>query len=243
MSMRRYAVLGMLLFSGIGTNAYAQEDAPGVATSIKAGTLGAGLELDYAFNANWNIRLQAHAFNYDDDFDEDGIEYSGEIDLSSYGVVVDWRPFSGVFKLSGGFFANSNAVTAKATSGQNSVFDIGDEAYGASGSNPLTLDANIDLGNSSAGYLGLGWGNSYSSGFSFSLDVGVLFSGAPKVSLAANGTAYLVSDPSTTFDVNGNSEQAVELRQQLETERKNLEDDLTDFEYYPVIMLGLGYRF
>ena len=159
MKKRHCTVLGMLMFSAICANASAQEEAPGVAASIKAGTLGAGLELDYAFNANWNIRLQAHAFNYDDDLEEDDIEYNGEIDLSSYGVLVDWRPFSGVFKLSGGYYINGNKITAKANSSQNSEFDIGDEIYVASGSNPLTLDANIDLGNSSAGYLGLGWGN------------------------------------------------------------------------------------
>lgn len=217
--------------------------APGVAISAKASTLGLGAELDYGFNDYWNVRLQLNSFSYDDDFEEDGIDYSGELDLSSVGLLADFRPFAGSFKLTAGLYSNKNAISANAISRADKTFEIGNSRFAGSVNDPLRLNADIELGNSSAGYLGLGFGNSYESGFTMSFDLGVLFSGAAKARLSASGTAYSTSAPAFTFDVNGNSAAAAAFRQQLATEQANLQDDIDDFEIYPVIAVGLGYRF
>lgn len=220
-----------------------EESKPGIAVSLKAGTLGAGVELDYGINENFNIRLQLNSFSFDDTFDEDGIEYAGELKLSSIGLIADWRPFSGVFKLSGGVYSNQNEINAGAFSRGNTEFEIGEFLYAGSASDPLTLSAQIELGSGTAGYLGFGWGNSYSSGLSFSVDLGVLFSGSPKANISASGTAYRVDNPDVTFDVEGLSAEAQIFRDEIEAERVSLQGDLDEFKYYPVLSLGLGYRF
>lgn len=220
-----------------------QEDKPGIAVSLKAGTLGAGVELDYAINEKFNLRVQLNSFTYDDSFDEDGITYSGDLELKSVGLLADWRPFSGVFKLTGGAYKNDNKISAAAVSNGEAEFEIGNYSYAGSASDPLTLAANLDLGNGTAGYLGFGWGNSYSSGLSFSVDLGVLFSGSAQARIAASGTAYRVDNPDVQFDVAGSSAEAQMFRDEIEAERLNLQGDLDDFEYYPVISIGLGYRF
>lgn len=242
-NMKKLLLLVVASAAAFAPVAHAEEENPGIAVSLKAGTLGAGVELDYAFNKNFNVRVQLNSFTYDDSFDEDGITYSGDLELKSVGLLADWRPFSGVFKLTGGAYKNDNKISAAAVSNGDAEFEIGDYSYAGSASDPLTLAANMDLGNGTAGYLGFGWGNSYSSGFSFSLDIGVLFSGSAQASIAASGTAYRVDNPDVQFDVAGSSAEAQMFRDEIEAERRNLQGDLDEFEYYPVISIGLGYRF
>jgi hypothetical protein len=218
-------------------------DKPGLAASVRLGTLGYGAELDYPFNSYWNARVQINSFNYDDDFNESNIEYSGELDLSTFGALVDFRPFEGTFKLTAGFFSNKNSISADATSANDKVFEIGGQRFSGSASNPLSLSANVDLGKSTAGYLGLGWGNSYSTGLTFNFELGALLSGSATANLTARGTAYSVTQPQLQFDVEGNSASAVQFRQELAKEQASLQQDLDDFEVYPVVALGLGYRF
>ena len=213
--------------------------------SAKAGTLGLGLELDYKINEDFNFRFRVNRFTYDDDFEEDDIVYSGDIDLSTFGVLVDWRPFKSTFRLTAGLFSNGNELSAIATDNGGEVYEIGDTEYRSASSDPFALNANIKLGKGTAGYLGLGWGNAVSSGWMFSFELGVLFTGKPDVALAASGSAIVsINGIEQQFSVTDSSNPLVqELNMNLRIEEDNIESDLSDFEFYPVISLGIGYRF
>ena len=219
------------------------KESTGAGVILKLGTLGPGVEFDYSFNKNWNFRLQANGYTYSDTFEEDDIDYEGEIKLSSYGALIDWRPFTGAFRMSGGLYSNGNELNGIAISSGNEIFEIGDVEYQGVADDPLTLNTTVKLGGSTAGYLGLGWGNSSSSGWLFSFEVGVLLSGSPEVGLGFGGSAQQVNNPEITFDVNGNSPEAQQFQNEIAIEVKNLEDEISDFEYYPVISVGIGYRF
>ncbi|MDU0355538.1 hypothetical protein RS130_18030 [Paraglaciecola aquimarina] len=226
------------------TAAAEDSNSAGVGLSVKVGTLGPGLELDYRVNDYFNFRLQGNSFSYDDDFEEDGIDYNGELDLSNYGILLDVRPFGGTFRFTGGAYSNSNELRGSATSDGSEIFEIGDQEYrGSSGDKPLALEASVALGSGTAGYFGLGWGNSDPTGWMFSFELGVLFSGTPEVELNYSGTAERVGDPNSSFDVTGDSAEAQLFRAEINKEKANLEEDISDFEYYPVIALGIGYRF
>ncbi len=216
-----------------------------IGVSAKVGTLGLGVELDYAINEKFNVRLQANGYSYDDDFEEDDISYTGEIDLSSTGVLVDWRPFDGTFRVTAGLYNNANELTAIATQVGNQSYEIGDVDYRSAANDPLILDAKAELGKSSAGYLGIGWGNTAPSGWMFSFELGVLLSGSPEVSLSATGSAIgSYNGVEQQFSVSDNSNPLVqEFNENLRVEEKNLKEDISDFDVYPVISLGVGYRF
>ncbi|MCF2946660.1 hypothetical protein L0668_00945 [Paraglaciecola aquimarina] len=239
------SILAVGVFSSVlSIQVMAQEvQSAGVGISLKGSTLGPGLEFDYRINPNFNIRLQANSYSYDDTFEEDGIDYNGEIDLSTYGVLADWRPFSGTFRVTGGVYSNSNELRGSALSDGTEIFEIGDQEYRGSQSDPLLVNTSVALGSGSAGYFGLGWGNSEPSGWMFSFELGVLFSGAPEVELNVSGSAEAVGFEGSTFDVDGNSPQAQEFQANVDREVANLEEDISDFEAYPVIALGIGYRF
>ncbi len=233
-----------VLSSVISMQIMAQEaESAGIGLGLKASTLGPGLELDYRINKHFNIRLQANSYSYEDTFEEDGIDYSGEIDLSTYGVLADWRPFSGTFRFTGGVYSNNNELRGNALSDGTEVFEIGEQEYRGCQSAPLLVNTSVGLGSGSAGYLGLGWGNSDPSGWMFSFELGVLFSGSPEVELSVSGSAEAVGFEGSTFDVDGDSPQAREFQANVDREVANLEEEISDFEAYPVIALEIGYRF
>ena len=106
-------------------------------------------------------------------------------------------------------------------------FDIGDRTFTVAEVGTLTGDLGF---NEVAPYAGIGWGNAVSKDgrWAFMVDVGVLFQGRPDVALASTG-GTLSDDPLRTDE--------------LRREEANLEDDLGLFRFYPVISLGIAYRF
>ncbi|MDX1610210.1 MAG: hypothetical protein R3225_08835 [Halofilum sp. (in: g-proteobacteria)] len=88
-----------------------------------------------------------------------------------------------------------------------------------SGSN---VDARIDF-DSSVPYAGIGWGNA-TRGFlpiSWSIDLGIVAQGSPNVTITNSGLPPA----------------------QEQQEEQNLEDELSDFDTYPVLSAGVVFRF
>ena len=75
----------------------------------------------------------------------------------------------------------------------------------------------------------LGWNTAFgkNGNWGFTCDLGVIFQGSPSADFSTNGT--LAND--ANFLAN------------LAEEEKNLEDELENFQYYPVIAIGISYRF
>lgn len=236
------AILG-LLFSGMFCTSAVAGD---VGVNVKAGTLGLGLELDYKISDAFNVRLQSNSYTYDDEFEEDGIDYEGEVKLSTTGLLIDWRPFEGTFRLTGGVYANNNELTGRTNSVGNETYDIGDSLYSSSSTDPLQVDMDVTLGDSTAGYLGMGWGSSPSNnGWMFSVELGVLLSGEPTVELTASGTAIVNQNGSTqSFKItDSNNPLLQEFQNELANEELSIEDEISEYKLYPVIAIGVGYRF
>lgn len=206
--------------------------------SARVGLLGAGAELNYQMTDHLGLRLQGHNYSFSEDIEEDGIDYSGSLDLSTFGLVLDLHPFGGSFRLTAGAYSNGNELTGDASGSGD--YEIGDETFTSVPTDPVRLDLSVELGDSVAPYVGFGWGSSpeRERGFMFSLDLGALISGSPNVSLNASGTAV---EQSTLTTVNMATDPTVQA--EIAKEVAALEDDISDFEVYPVIMLGIGYQF
>jgi len=201
--------------------------------TAKLGTLGAGLDLTFKIHPKFNARLNANGANATYDEVDDGIAYKGDLKLSSIGALLDYHPFENGFRLSGGLYSNSNKIEGSSTDAQNA--DIGDVNYNIVG----TLNSKVGF-EKSAPYLGLGWGNAVSGykNFNFSIDAGVLFQGSPNTQLSGTGTATPTAG-GATVDISNDAAFLAEL----EKEETNLNNDLKDFKYYPVISMGVSYNF
>ncbi len=219
--MKRSIIIVAIFLITFATTAYAQNNT----FSVKAGTLGVGLEAERTFSDSIGSRVGVNYFTYSYSGTESDIEYDFDLNLMSVSALLDWHPLKGSFRISGGAIYNGNDIdgTGQLAATNNIIGDLpftSDEVG--------TLKSEIDF-NDIAPYLGLGWDTSFGkdNNFGFVLDIGAIYQGSPKVDLSADGTS--ASDP--TF------------QSQLAIEEENLQDDLDEFKVYPVLSIGISYRF
>ncbi len=238
----RLAHLSLLAAALFGAPALAANDNSS-AVGLRVGS--GGVIAEYAHRLNDYIDLRGgYAFgSIGRDFDEDGIDYDGDIQFSAVQAMIDLKPFAGGFRISAGLYSSAPEVTLE-TIGDNDQYEVGNREYTATG----RIDGDVDFG-SAAPYLGVGWGGTTSGkGFGLSFDAGVMFADAPAVALTAQGRACdstLAScDPSgpSGFDVESNDPRAQAFRNELDNEREEVEQDIEDLRYWPVVSLGLHYR-
>jgi hypothetical protein len=212
-------IVPVLLLCGVGC-----ADSGGLAIMGKAGTLGLGGELATRITSDINARVGLNTLDYDFDKKYDDIEYDAELDFSSFSALVDWYIFGDSFRVTGGLLSLNHALDLDATPKTNQT--IGDNVYTPSEIGTLSGRAKMK---GVAPYIGIGWGNPLDRSHKWGLycDLGVAFADAPDVSLSSNGT--LASD--STFQAD------------LAKERNDIEDDVKPFRFYPVLSLGLYFRF
>lgn len=221
--MRKLTVAIIVILLSLSSAVYANS-LDGVALGVKAGMLGFGVEGDKVVSSKFSVRAGINYYSYSYDSVEADVDYSIDLDLQTVGVILDWHPFEGSFRLSGGVFHNGNEINMTAKS--NVTTDIGGIPYSAAELG--TLKGKIDF-NSFAPYAGLGWNTSFKKdkGFGFIFELGALFQGSPEVDLSADG--LLASDP--TFLSN------------LAAEEADLQSALDSFKVFPVVSIGVNYRF
>lgn len=211
-----------ILVAGLASPSRAQN----VALGIKAGTLGAGLDVTVGLVPMLNVRVGAQAFSYSRTFNEQGIPYDGKAAFRSAWLLLDVHPGGGGARISAGGVFSGNKVTGSSPS--SGTVTVNGVAY------PVAAVGTIDgkaTANDVCPYVGLGWGNAVRAGspVRFAFDVGVFYQGAPKVSLTAHPANPALVPPAFFAD--------------LEKERQKVEDDASKYKFYPVVNLGLSYRF
>ncbi len=205
--------------------------AGGVGLTAKIGTLGLGADLTVGMGDRANIRLGLNAFSFDMDVDDDEDTASGsgtsaeeinlELNLMTLAALVDWFPFGGSFRLTGGVMFNNNEVDLTAP---NSSVELNNRDYSVT-----SLSGNVGF-NSLAPYAGIGFGNAVDEDghWTFAFDLGVMLQGDPDVTLTA---------------VAADSSRQAQLDADIVKEIDDIDDDTEDISMYPVAMIGVGYRF
>ncbi len=186
-------------------------------------TLGLGLEAGVRLNERFGLRLGGNYFQLSFDRTIDEIDYDADAELGSIGALADVYPFGGGFRVTGGLRLNFNQ--AELTGRGNGTVEIDDVVFDAD--DVGTLDGDVDY-DTVAPYLGIGYGGAMLGGaLLVTFDLGVMYQGSPDVALTADGV--LADDPA--------------LLAALENEEQKVEDDLDDYQFYPVAGIALTYRF
>lgn len=203
------------------------------AIAAKAGTLGGGVELTTRLGSQIDARFGLNAFNYSDRREASDIEYDAHADLRTGTALLDWHPGGHGFRFSGGLVYNDTEVHGKSLVPASGFYNIGGVPVPAS----LVgrLEATIDF-DPVVPYAGLGWSNALTSSgrVGFSFDLGIVWSGQGNVMLTP-----LIPEGSPLE----NPIARRLLDAQLAKEEQDIEDDISDYGYYPVVSLGLSYRF
>lgn len=250
-----HTVLRMVFAAGAlglaGTAGAKEETTFGVAVDASA-LLGLGISVGMPVGERFNLRAAYHGYTYelDDIEDDSGATYEGELDLKSAGLMADWFPFKGAFRLTVGFLSNDNAInlTGRPAGG---IFEVGACTFQSNTSpNELAVDGTVEFAGS-APYVGIGLGGNLNAepGFFMTLDVGVVLSGQPDTSLTGRGQARNAdpnpaSIPQCGDNVGYQDVSAYpEFQQAVQDAEDEVDRETKDFEYWPNIALGVGWRF
>jgi len=228
-----------LMFLACGIS-LAQSDVPHFGLGVAASSLGVSVQAATGVTTHSNIRGGFNFFNYDHDFNKDGVTYKGSLELRSVQVTYDY--FFGPFHISpGALIYNGNRGDATAVVPGGRSFTLGGTTFYSSATYPVNGSGTLEV-NKAAPMILFGVGNLLprsSRHFGVNVEAGVVFEGSAKVKLNLGGTTCLTS--ALTPCVNTATDPVVQRAVLLE--QSKLSDDVSPFRYYPVVSIGISYKF
>ncbi|WP_319548790.1 hypothetical protein [Desulfogranum marinum] len=233
----RYALLTSCLTCLIFSQASAGEQG-NIGVGVKAGTLGIGAEVDLGLNEILHLRGGANYLQFSFDSTVSNIDYEMEPEFKNASLLLDVYPFSGSFRITGGVFINNNEIALTGSPREEFWGDSTIPSNYSSVVDPLKdsikLNGTVEF-NTFAPYVGIGWNSNVEQerGWGVSFEMGVLFQGAPTVS----SLTLAAAPPLDAYTDNPI------ILQALEHEKKAIEEDLDNFQYYPVASLMFHYTF
>jgi hypothetical protein len=201
----------------IGSAAQAQE------IYVHGGTLGAGVGAAYSFNTWSGVHAEVEGFGLSHSVTIDDIKYDGHLKLLQGGLYLDLFPIpNSGFRITGGALINDDDLKAHAIANADGNYKIGDTVVPAIGPAP-SLVAKLPA---VMPYLGIGYGHKpMSKGFGFTFDLGVAY-GRPRVS-------YSVPAIYSQFVTQAS----------IDDEERQISSSIERYKLYPVLQLGVTYRF
>lgn len=200
----------------------AEGSAGGVGLTVKLGTLGGGLEATVGASDYLGFRFGFNMMSAGPSIERDEGTINTDLDWLSYGALVDLHVFGGGFRVTGGGLINKNKFKLSADLSESVTLD--GEHYELS-----DLSGQVTFGEL-APYVGIGYGNAVGADgrWHFACDFGVMFQGEPKVEASATAS---------------DSRLQPIVDEALRREVADIQDDANAFKYYPVISIGVSYRF
>ncbi len=223
--MRKTTLKATLLTLALAASGTASAD---FGAGVKVSTLGLGVE------GRWNplpwvdFRLGANRYDYDDSGSQAGINYDATFALDTYYLTGNVRFPLSPFRVTAGAFSNNNEVQLSSAETSSSLFSIGGLTFSSDDVGTLQSITSFD---STSPYLGFGYDFELFNKVGLNFDLGVLWQGDPSVTLEATGLA------------NAPAQVQIDLARELEVERRELEDEVSDYKAWPVISLGFVYNF
>lgn len=215
--MKRTAALAIGLAAALAS----QPAAAQIFGGANVGTLGVGADLGFHITDFVGVRATGNYLTFDISRSLGGVNYDLDLNFVSAGGVIDFYPFALLplgdgLRLSAGLRWNGNEVDFAATTAAG--VQIGNTIVNVT----QRLDGTIEF-SEIAGYAGFGYVFTPAPFVRVALDAGVLFQGAPNVTLRTNNPAVSAAD--------------------LRAEEAQIEDDLSFLRYYPVVTLSGFVRF
>lgn len=192
------------------------------AAGLRGGTIGLGGELAWGV-AEWcTMRLSAHRGFFEHEERIRDVHYGVELDFANASLLADLHAPEASFRLTVGVVHSADEWSGRAQPARPTR--IGGFTFLPEEIGTIRAEAEVP---SSAAYLGVGFGNPFvGRRWTVTLDLGVwFFVDRPDVRLSSDGTAAGI----WLFD------------EALEREERELADHLP--RWWPVVMLGISYRF
>jgi hypothetical protein len=213
---------------------------------IKVGVGGIGFDVATPLTPKLNLRAGASFFTYSlNNLEEDGFNINGTISLKSVNTSVDWFPFlRSSFRVSPGvtlFNGNNFHGTANVPGGN--TITLNDADYTSDPTDPLVATystQNNRFGNRIAPSITTGFGNlvprDKTRHWSVPFEIGFQYIAPPKVLLNLSGSACDV-------DGCGNVQTDASTQANVQGQQKIINDDIHNLRFFPIVSIGVGYKF
>lgn len=192
------------------------------------GSTGIGGEVAYMASPHFTLRGDFDYFRYDGEVEGDAVTYKGHFNVTTGGIFGDWHPWA-----SNGFLVSAGAYIGARDAGGgpqlHSVNTIGGQTFTLDEARGIEAKIKLD---EFAPTLAIGYDNTFlHKHWGFKARAGVAFSNKPRVTLSRlSGTPL---DPDT----------AARLETAIQAEQAKIADRTEILATYPVIQLGVAYRF
>lgn len=207
------------------------------AAAARGASTGIGPELSLGLGATTRVRLALGAHDLERDVTVSGVDYDGDLELRSALALLDWHPGGGGFRVSVGLSWNDNVLHATAPLAELFADDLDELARRGIDIRGLDLGrARGEARTEQLGpFLGVGWGSSprAARGVFVTFDIGAHYQGRPESELRAETTLPIDDVPGARLL----------LDQLIAREEAELDAEIEDYRIFPVVALGVGYRF
>jgi len=197
--------------------------------AYKAGTLGLGMDFTYAFNKTFDTRININGY-----VDRRKLHYKGEEQrlksvLYNGGLLFDVHPWQNAFFFSwGAYYLDSNNIQAHYIP-KSGAIKIGKHKYPSM--QVGSVDTLIKHKHKINPYLGIGFNSmDKNNRWHFVLDIGAIYTDTPQTFVktkAANGFEAI---------------QPI-LNKEAKIEENNLKNNIRKYKIYPVVSVGVGFKF
>jgi hypothetical protein len=215
---------------------------------LSAGVSTMGINMQVATNINrfLNVRGVGNYLSYTmNNQDIDSYTVNGKLNLATGGLSLDYYPFAyHGLRLSGGvLFYNDNAGSANVKVAGGTKLELNNYNYYSSSTNPITGFGSITLNARKPTPMAtIGWGNIISrrsKHWSFPVELGAAFMGAPGINVALTGGQACDAFGLNCVNVATDATVQANLQSQIQKYRNNL----SDYPFYPILSFGVGYNF
>lgn len=222
----------------------------GLGVGAKVGLAGIGFDVATPLvPSRLNLRGGATFFSYTlNQTTNDNLIINGTLKLQNSGIMLDWFPWRGSFRLSGGATVyNNKGVNATINEPTGSSFTLGNNTYYAAtsgSSSGVTGTGNFKLGGNAGGRVSFGWGNLVPKPghhFSFDTELGIEFVSAPTVALGFSGYVC-TSAQGKNCESPTNVSTFTAFQSDVTAEQAKLQNDVNFVKFYPILSFGIGYK-
>ncbi len=215
--MRRLAAASFSLALVAGPTAARADLFSSVSAGVHVSTIGHGITLEKPLLYDFSVRVTTGALSVSQQSTYDTTSYTTTTRYSNVGVIADYRPYAGRYRISGGLVFGNDRIdnVARDTTG---FMRVGNGLYPVSGTG--TVNARVRFDRPSL-YAGVGTGTGLIRGLALEFDAGALVRNGT-ASAVASGP--LANDPAFRADL------------------RRLQGELRTRVVVPVLSVGLVYR-
>lgn len=206
--------------------------------------MGVNAQLATPVNRYANVRVVGNILRMNvNNISSNGFDVDAKLHLASAGASVDVYPFpSHGLRVSPGVLVyNTNAASANFVAQPGTSFTLNSVTYYSSNTNPVTGVGSINLHKQSPAFmLTAGWGNMVprsGSHFSFPIEIGAAFTGAPDVGLDLTSGQACDANGLNCVDVTTDPDVQANLAAQISKYKNNL----NPLKTYPIFSFGVAY--